>query len=364
MTRLTDVVHGRNNNFHLLRLVAALAVLGSHAFPLASGDRQGEPLRAALGCTPGSIAVDLFFLVSGLLVTISLVRRASAADFVRARVLRIWPGLAVSLLLTVALLGPAFTTLPMGSYFADKETWRYLAKNLALLHGIAYDLPGVFTANPWPRSVNGSLWTLPGEVRCYIALLAAWTLARWADRQRTGMALRVVVAAAWCALLAWHLAVLRHATLEDSPGRLPWMFCTGAAMYLARDRIVLSWRAAGVAGLALLASTLHPLAFGFTYTAVLPYVMLCLAYLPRGAILGFNRLGDYSYGTYIYAFPVQQSLVALHPGMGAGALFAASLVATLVLAVASWHVVEHPALAFVRRRPERQAPGPADAQRA
>ena len=128
---------------------------------------------------------------------------------------------------------------------------------------------------------------------------------------------------------------------------------------------MLSWRAAGAASVALLASTLHPLAFALVYTAVLPYLMLCAAYLPSGAILRFKRLGDYSYGTYIYAFPVQQSLMALRPGMGPGELFAASLVVTLVLAVVSWHVVEHPALGFVRRRPERQAAaGAGEAQRA
>jgi peptidoglycan/LPS O-acetylase OafA/YrhL len=353
MTRLSDVVHGRNNNFHLLRLVAALAVLGSHAFPLATGDRSIEPLRAELGCTPGSIAVDLFFLVSGLLVTISLVRRASVVDFARARFFRIWPALAVALLLTVLVLGPFFTTWPVGAYFADRQTWRYLGKDLLLLHGIEYLLPGVFAGNPWPGAVNGSLWTLPGEVRCYIALLAAWIAARWLDRRRTGLAFRAIVAVAWALLLAWHLASLRHVPLEDSQARLPWMFSTGAAAYLLRDHIRLSWKAFGAAAIALATATLNPTAFAIVYTAVLPYLMLCLAYLPGGAVLRFNRLGDYSYGTYIYAYPVQQSLLALRPGMGPLELLALSLVATLALAVVSWHVVESPALGLVRRRPAR-----------
>ena len=51
MIRLNDVIHGRNNNFHLLRLIAASAVLFSHSFPLATGDKDDEPLRAAYGCT-------------------------------------------------------------------------------------------------------------------------------------------------------------------------------------------------------------------------------------------------------------------------------------------------------------------------
>jgi peptidoglycan/LPS O-acetylase OafA/YrhL len=77
--------------------------------------------------------------------------------------------------------------------------------------------------------------------------------------------------------------------------------------------------------------------------------MLCLAYLPGGAILAFNRLGDYSYGTYIYAYPVQQALMALRPDLSAVPLFVLSFFVTLVLAVASWHFIERPATGLARR---------------
>ena len=178
MIRLTDVVHSRQNSFHLLRLIAASAVLYSHSFPLTSGDKHTEPLRAAWGCTFGSIAVDLFFLISGMLVTMSLVRRGSALDFAKARFFRIWPGLTVAVLLTVLVLGPAFTTVALSTYFTAKETARYVVLNLVLFKGIAYVLPGVFATNAWPSAINGSLWTLPSEVRCYAALLATWMLLR------------------------------------------------------------------------------------------------------------------------------------------------------------------------------------------
>jgi peptidoglycan/LPS O-acetylase OafA/YrhL len=347
MIRLTDVVHGRDNNFHLLRLAAAAAVLYSHSFPLATGDTHSEPLRASYGCTFGSIAVDLFFLISGMLVTMSLIRRSSAWDFAKARFFRIWPALTVAILLAILVLGPIFTTTPIATYFASKETAKYLVFNLALLKGVAYVLPGVFATNPWPEAINGSLWTLPYEVKCYILLLAIWTLLRCVGQAGH---LKWIVAVVWIALFAWLVASMRQSTLEESPARLWLMFCSGASLYLFRDRIVLSgrWLAALAAIVALAAG--HGLAFGVAYCLVLPYAMLCAAYLPRGRVLEYNRLGDYSYGVYIYAFPVQQCLMHLWPSLGPIALFGTALASTLVLAVLSWHFVEKPATRLARAK--------------
>lgn len=354
MIRLNDVVHGRNNNFHLLRLIAASAVLYSHSFPLATGDRHSEPLRAAYGCTFGSIAVDLFFLISGMLVTMSLIRRGSAVDFVRARFFRIWPGLTVAVLAAILLLGPTLTTQPLSTYFSSKETARYLVFNLTLFKGVAYLLPGVFATNPSPNAINGSLWTLPSEVRCYLVLLATWIVL--ARVQRTARLDRVI-ACLWVALFAWFAWSLQTHTLEDSPARLWLMFCSGALIYLWRDRVVLSGSALAALVLAICLGAGHGFAFGLIYVLALPYLMLCAAYLPRGPILQYNRLGDYSYGVYIYAYPVQQTLMHLLPTLSPLGLFGEAMPVTLALAVLSWHFIEKPALAWAR--PHRAAPTPA-----
>lgn len=360
MIRLNDVVHGRNNNFHLLRLIAASAVLYSHSFPLATGDKHTEPLRAASGCTFGSIAVDLFFLISGMLVTMSLVRRSSAMDFVKARFFRIWPGLTVAILLTVVALGPTFTTVALPTYFTAKDTLRYLVLNLLLLKGVAYNLPGVFATNPWPSAINGSLWTLPSEVRCYLALLATWMLLRLL---KSAGSLRWTITLAWVVLFAAVLWSLRSTTIEDAPARLWLMFCSGAMLYLWRERIILSWAALLAVAVAITAVLAlgHGLVFGAVYFLALPYAMLCAAYLPEGAILRYNRLGDYSYGVYIYAYPVQQSLMHLWPTLGPIALFGAALPSTLLLAVLSWHFIEKPATGLARARPSAATGSPANA---
>jgi peptidoglycan/LPS O-acetylase OafA/YrhL len=103
-----------------------------------------------------------------------------------------------------------------------------------------------------------------------------------------------------------------------------------------------------------LAALVSPRAFEPVYRLAMPYVVFWLAYRPGGLLRAYNRVGDYSYGVYIYAFPVQQMLVAWFPGLGIWPLTAAAGAITLLLAVLSWHGVESPALRWRHRsRPGR-----------
>ena len=69
--------------------------------------------------------------------------------------------------------------------------------------------------------------------------------------------------------------------------------------------------------------------------------MLYFVYIPKGILLSFNRLGDYSYGLYIFAYPIQQSLVNGYPTIETGALLVLSLIISLLLAIFSWHLLEN-----------------------
>jgi peptidoglycan/LPS O-acetylase OafA/YrhL len=348
MIRLADVLHGRQNNLHLLRLLAASTVLFSHAFSIATGDPQLEPLRVRLGYTPGAIAVDVFFLVSGMLVTMSLVRRNDVVDFLRARFFRIWPGLVVSVFLTAFVLGPLLTTLSLSSYFSSRALWSYTLSDCLVLNGMLYVLPGVFARNPLHGAVNDSLWTLPLEVTCYLLLLAAWGVVRRATSERF---FALFIALTCCSLLIWHCIEFRGAPLESSRARLDMMFFCGVAAYLFRNQIVLShkWLLAALAAIVL--SSFDADTFAVAYTLAIPYVVLCVAYLPSGKIRHFDALGDYSYGVYIYAFPIGQTVVHLLPGIGVLELFSISWLLTMAVAIASWHIVEKPALHMARSSP-------------
>ncbi len=164
---LSDLMQGRNNNFNLIRIMAAIAVLITHCFTITMVSDAAEPLRASLGMSLGDIAVDVFFITSGFLVTASLLNRQNCIEFAWARILRIMPALLVMLVLTVFGIGVFFTTLPVSTYLADAQTYQYLLHGATLIRGVDMTLPGVFESNPH-HSVNAPLWTLPHEVQLYI----------------------------------------------------------------------------------------------------------------------------------------------------------------------------------------------------
>lgn len=338
--RLSAFTHGRDNNFNLIRIVAAYAVLVIHSFPLAGA---AVPFRDILGMTIGDIAVDVFFITSGFLVTASLLTRQSAIEFVWARALRIFPALLVMLLLTVVGLGLFFTTFSWSSYLTDPKLYRYFLKSLTLFSGVKYDLPGVFETNPYKNAVNGSLWTMPFEVKMYATLALVWVLLRRVPKFRV-QAFEVTVLAGAC--LAGILHVLAHFNLIGGAHafRLSFMFFSGASLFVLRERIVLSGSTFSLFALALGMAVFNQNAFFIVYTATLAYVLIYLAYVPAGYIRSYNKLGDYSYGVYIYAFPVQQSTAALIPGVSVLSMVLISSVVTLAFAVLSWHLLEKHAL--------------------
>ncbi len=321
----------------------------THSFVLASGNPDDEPMRSDVGMTLGSMAVDVFFVTSGFLVTASLIARRGTLEFVAARFLRIYPALWAMVGITVLGLGAAVTTLPLAEYLSAAATRAYLWKCATLIGGVAYFLPGVFPDTPYPQAVNGSLWTMPYEIKMYLILAATWlALKPLASRRIRTFQAMIVAAATLAGGLVLANFYVRDVNSEFT--KLFFMFFSGAAAFVLRDRIVLSRGAAltMVAALPLAYLGGREVFFG-VHTLSVGYLVLALAYLPGGALRAYNRLGDYSYGVYIYAFPIQQLICHLAPGISAEALMAFSAGATLVCAVLSWHLLEKQALALKGR---------------
>ena len=343
---LSNYSQGRDNNFNLLRIVAAFAVLVTHSFALAIGTGAAEPFRDSLGMTMGTIAVDVFFVTSGFLVTGSLLTRQNAREFLWARFLRVFPALLVMLLLTVFGLGPFLTSWPLSAYLTDAGTYGYLLKCATLVSGVWYNLPGVFMDNPFKSAVNGSLWSLPYEIRMYAIVLVVWLVCR--RIQSIGdRAFSIAIVSA--TLAAGLFVLVRH--IEGLPAdqfvSLFFMFFSGAACFLLKERIALSHGCFCFCAIGLLASALvGPRLFFVVYLLTIAYSVLYLAYIPAGPVRTYNRVGDYSYGVYIYAFPIQQSVAVLIPGVSVLLLFLISVCITLSLAVLSWHLLERWALGF------------------
>ncbi len=159
----------RANNFDCMRFVAAALVVLGHSYWL-SGRAHSEPLRAFTGHSDmADVAVNVFFVMSGYLIHASWRHSAGPLAFIGKRALRIFPALAVSVLFTVLVIGPLTTELPLAEYLSAPQTRAYLGNIALLTH---FQLPGVFVHNPFPDTVNGSLWTLPYEAFMYLSLLA------------------------------------------------------------------------------------------------------------------------------------------------------------------------------------------------
>jgi peptidoglycan/LPS O-acetylase OafA/YrhL len=203
-------------------------------------------------------------------------------------------------------------------------------------------------------TVNGSLWTLRYEVRAYAFLLLTWWVA---ERLSGGKWFRWLVLALACVGMLAHLQALRMGSIEASNWRLYAMFATGGALYMIRSRVPLTLRWGIVGLLALALSLVSTTSFGFVYSLALPYVVIWLAYAPVGVLANYNHAGDYSYGTYIYAFPIQQAIANVLPGVGVASLLCLSSILTLAFAFASWNLVEKPAMAMkAGRRPRARQP--------
>jgi peptidoglycan/LPS O-acetylase OafA/YrhL len=341
--KLGNLCAGRDNNLNLMRMLAAYAVLISHSYTLTAGTSDAEPGHVLIGLSLGSIAVHVFFLASGFLVTASLLNRRSVIEFAWARALRIVPGLLVMLVLVALALGPLYTNLPLDAYVRDRRTWEFITRNAVPVARMAYELPGVFEGNPYKLAVNGSLWTLPYEVRMYLALALLWLAARWARRAQSGGFECLVVIAAL--LLGSH--VLASHFMGESVSlwsALGFMFFVGASFYVFRQHVKVTWRGFLAVLICWAVALLHPLLIFPVYLVTIGYALLFLAYVPGGFIRGYNRFGDVSYGIYIYAFPVQQAVVASFPGASVEAMIVISTLVTIPLAMLSWHLVEKRAL--------------------
>jgi peptidoglycan/LPS O-acetylase OafA/YrhL len=88
--------------------------------------------------------------------------------------------------------------------------------------------------------------------------------------------------------------------------------------------------------------------FFVAYVFLIPYIVLCLAYIPQGRILTYNTLGDYSYGTYIYAWPIQQTLAITIVGISPLHMFVTAFSFTLLISWLSWNYIEKPSLGLKR----------------
>lgn len=339
------------NNFDFLRLIGAALVIYGHSYAL-----TGNAPPQFDGNGVHTIGVKIFFVISGYLVAQSWLRDRNLFRFAYRRSLRIFPALVAVVVLTVVVLGPAMTTLPLAAYFSDPVLALYL-RNIALY--INYALPGVFLHNTYPAAVNGSLWSLPAEVSMY--LLTPVMLSPLIIRRRAVFAVGTIALCA--ASLAFVYAFPRHsayviygtdfwAWLEVAP-----YFVIGAAFALYSLERLANIYVAFVAIWALGMVPLNAVASQAALMIVLPYAVIAFGLGFTPVFRALTRGNDLSYGVFLWGFPVQQVLVAAlgpRPGPAANCLMALAI--SSGLAYLSWNLVERPMLSLKPRRGKSQLP--------
>ncbi|MBW4023797.1 MAG: acyltransferase [Proteobacteria bacterium] len=333
---------GRPSGFDYLRIILAASVIFFHSFDLTRGRNVAFYDLHGLFRPIDALIVPMFFSLSGFLIAGSLERSRTLISFLGLRAIRLVPALLVETVLSAVVIGLLFSNLSLRQYFSDASFRAYF---LNILGDIHYNLPGVFEHNAFPRLVNGQLWTIPFELKCYMAIsvIAIVGLVR---KKYAFLALVVLLNAAIFVHHSFLAPQPAGHTVEASHVRgvvLVADFLFGIALYLFRTRVIWSkWLfLPSVLGIFLMSSL--PFAFWGDYL-VPPLVAYATVYI---GLLEPKRLnivssGDYSYGLYLYGFPVQQAMIAT---VGPAARhwyinFPASIAISAVIAVGSWHLVE------------------------
>ncbi|MEU5258870.1 acyltransferase [Amycolatopsis sp. NPDC021455] len=336
-------IHANPNiGFAWLRMIGAITVIVDHSMPLLHPQRL-TIFPASWHMSPGYIALMGFFAMSGYQIQDSWARDPSWWRFAARRLLRIMPPLVVVLLVTVFVIGPLVTTWPAHDYWTHIQTWRYLVGTTVLFY-MQHDLPGVFSGNPYPFSVNGAIWTLPMEMLGYGLVLVVGVIVLIGVPR---LVLFLVLGG-----MVYTDSVLR-ATFEyhGAGGSLLVVpigstvsflvpFVIGMVLHAYRDRIPLKpWVAlvlfAAYLGLSQTPASRYALALSAAYGAI-----TLATHWPRR----LEAAGPYvygSYGTYIWGFPIQQLLI-LAGVRQVWLLILLAVPAAYLVGQLSWNYVEKP----------------------
>jgi peptidoglycan/LPS O-acetylase OafA/YrhL len=364
-----DRNRGLGPGFDFARITLAISVIAIHAQTIATGDNW---FSSRVMWFPEYAILVMFFALSGFLITGSA-QRLSLRDFMINRGLRIFPALAVEVGFSAFVVGSLTSDLPIADYFSRIQTYHYLTN---IVGWINYYLPGVFEKNP-KAVVNGSLWTVPYELGCY-AIMGSLMIFKALGRRATAL----IILAAFLlmgfisplivqALGSHGIAdqVLRCVFI-DRGSKLYVAFLFGIVAYLYRERIPYDRRIFGLCsifciGLSLLRPAVWmtvPLLNALVAPAVI-YITIFIGAtrVPRLPVYG---MGDYSYGIYLYAYPIQQMVRTYLPfAKNPVAGFSVSLILVTFFAMFSWHFIEKPLLkqrkrfSFVARARGVEGPG-------
>lgn len=333
---LGEYFRSRQNNFNLIRLVAALTVIYGHSYAVVSAKGGADFFTRLIGWSfSGGVAVDTFFVISGFLVTASAMK-GNWRRYIAARLLRIYPGLLLCATLLAFGLGALLTT--SSGYLQLPEVWRFWWHNGFAIK-TEYFLPGVFTGMP-DAAIDGVLWSIVIEVRLYILVLVLQLAGVF---RRPALFNTLVIAAL---TLGYLMVDVLSARASSAELRVEALYLLGMFCWVNRDRLPLN-EFVLPALLAACAMAKNTDRFVVPYCLTVTYSVFLFAFAPGFG--WFRRVGDYSYGVYLYGWPVQQCLVLWDRQIPAWRNALLGCVISLAIGMLSWHFFEKPVLSLKER---------------
>lgn len=304
--KLCDKSCEKSQNLQLIRFIASICVIIAHAFAISTGNEENELLTKITGgyLGLGALAVCVFFVAGGFLIARSVEKQGTAIKFFKARAIRIFPPLIFTTV-CVMFLGVIFSTYTPLEYFTNLNTWKYLLNSIFIS---VHNLPGVFEDNPYLPTVNGALWTLPVEFVCYIVCFIMYKC-KFLKKKRFLITIPVVLIGSLG--LEW---VGSYIPFVHSLIRPCLLFYIGMGFWTFREYINLkkSW---------LLISSIGFLAainLGVPQVGIyifFPYIIFMISFGLKHCSSKLGNLGNYSYGIYLWGFPVQQAVVSMNGGI-------------------------------------------------
>jgi peptidoglycan/LPS O-acetylase OafA/YrhL len=328
---LSNILRKENNNLDIFRVVAAFMVIYGHAYALLPVEGQRDIVgRLLVFDYSGSLAVKIFFFLSGLVVTNSLIEKKDIRQFVISRVFRLWPALVVVLAAWAFILGPIFSINSFQEYFSDSAVYEYFFRGLVM--DIRYDLPGVFQRNAF-KSANGSLWSIPFEVYAYIVLVAIFLL-HIINSKRLSVIIFLVILidpVIGNKLLFTWLPQNFEITL------LAPCFALGSLFALFKDKIEIHIAGFASVWILYLLFKISAYNFYFFYVAIFYSIIFVSS---RVWTLKFKPTSDISYGVYLWGWPVQQVMAQYFPDHGIRFNQISSIIISASLGYISWRLIE------------------------
>ena len=338
-TSAVRIRDGHDNFFTPMRLVFALLVMLGHAYAIGLRDANLEPF-VFYHYTFSYLAVNLFFIASGFLVTKSMLYRGDGPSFASARLLRIYPALIVHVAFVMLVIGPLGTNLPLWEYFSHPQT---LLQPLYVLtfFETSMNLPGIFATNG-EQFGSVPLWTLRFEVLCYAATLLAFSLGLLRKRWMV-LAQFILPSVAWIIGQSFDLFEGLPGTVENA-ARFGIAYGLGATIYAYHERLRFTW--VGLPVLLAFSWLTHQTSIiEVSVNMLLGWFVFIVAYARVPKLAGLQKLDDISYGIYIYHWAVMQLLFYWFPSLSVVLLFGLALPVVTLIAWLSWTYVEKPLLA-------------------